>query len=954
MTTRLESVRRFFDIRPGEGRAVVVAFLFVALAVASFLLAKPIRNGLFLAEYGAYKLVYVYVAVPVVVSIALSIYTRIAARFGERTLFIASLLFFALNVVAFWYLFRFRNVPGLPAIFYVWVNCFGIIAPVQAWTFANGLFDSRQARRLFGFVGSGASLGAISGGLLARELVPRLGTVNLLLVLAAMILLAALVVATSYGVRGPERRDTPAESLAPTLRESIALVRGSRYLTQIAAMVFLVAIVTQWTQFQFSLAAEARFAADPDRLTRLFGTFNFVLGLVALGIQLFATGPSLRRFGVQVTILILPFALVMSSLATVIAPVLATVVITNAIDQAFRFSIDKATFELLYLPLPAGVKTGVKGVIDVIVNRIGDGIGGVALGVATQGFSLWFVTLPGAGLGLRGLAAITAVLSALWLLVAFSLRNGYVEAITESIHQHRLEIERAAAPVLDRSVTSALANRFEHASEEAILYALDQLESAGQLRPHPAVRALVTHPSARVRARAVALLNAAGDRTMAQKVEPLLKDPDLEVRTEALLYLAYHAGLDPLARIEALGDFPDFSIRAGMVAFLSRPGRLQNLEAARVILDAMVYETGPAGRRARIEAATLLSRLPDEFGAELAHLVQDPDPDVAVRAIEAVGTLRRRDLAHLVIPRLAEAPLRDAAADALVKLGPSVLPQLGSALADHRNPSELRREVPDVIARIGTLAGQRLLVDNLLEQDVTVRLRVIGALNSLHKLHPGVPINRQAVEMVLMAEIMGHYRSYQILGTLGETFDGSDPLAAALSASMEQEIERIFRLMSLRWPDLDMHSAYVGLKSESPAVRANALEFLENTLKPQVRNLVVPLLDSQVSRLERVNLANRLLGTSVDTQEQAVAALLASEDPWLRSCGVYAVGMLRLTSLAPELDRLATDADPLLQETIRDARQRLAGEEPEAAPDRHRGVRSADRWQGPRDTMGVG
>ena len=64
---------RALDVRPGEARAVVLTFLYVALAVAGFLLAKPIRNGLFLAEYGAYSLVYAYVAVPLVLTAALPI-----------------------------------------------------------------------------------------------------------------------------------------------------------------------------------------------------------------------------------------------------------------------------------------------------------------------------------------------------------------------------------------------------------------------------------------------------------------------------------------------------------------------------------------------------------------------------------------------------------------------------------------------------------------------------------------------------------------------------------------------------------------------------------------------------------------------------------------------------------------------------------------------------------------
>ncbi len=65
----LAAASNALDVRPGEGRAVVLTFLYVALAVAGFLLAKPIRNGLFLGEFGAYSLVYAYVAVPLVLTI---------------------------------------------------------------------------------------------------------------------------------------------------------------------------------------------------------------------------------------------------------------------------------------------------------------------------------------------------------------------------------------------------------------------------------------------------------------------------------------------------------------------------------------------------------------------------------------------------------------------------------------------------------------------------------------------------------------------------------------------------------------------------------------------------------------------------------------------------------------------------------------------------------------------
>ena len=72
------------------------------------------------------------------------------------------------------------------------------------------------------------------------------------------------------------------------------------------ALVFLVAIATQWTAFQLSLVADERFAGDATGLTRFFGTFNLTLGTVSFLLQLLVTGPALRRFGIAVTVLVLP------------------------------------------------------------------------------------------------------------------------------------------------------------------------------------------------------------------------------------------------------------------------------------------------------------------------------------------------------------------------------------------------------------------------------------------------------------------------------------------------------------------------------------------------------------------------------------------------------------------------------------------------------------------------
>lgn len=917
-----DGLTRFLDIRSGERLPVGLTFLHLAIVVASFLLAKPIRNGLFLERFGAYSLAYVYAAVPIVLAVFVPVYARVAERFGQRHVITASLAFFCSNVLLFWYAFSFHDIPILPAVFYVWVNCYGIIAPVQAWTVASSLFDTRQAKRLFGLIGSGASAGAIAGGLMATFLVgPLGGAINLLLVLALLIAMAAVTVAVLR--RRIPRRDgaTKGVTSRASFRSALSSLASNRYLRLIAASVFLVSIVTQWTGFQFSLAAEQRFLADADRLTVFFGRFNVILGSVTLLVQLLVTGPVLRRFGIALSVLLLPIGLGFGSVLVVVFPTLWAVLVTNSVDQGLRFSIDKASYELLYLPVPPSVRSNVKTAIDIIVSRVADGLGGVLLGVVTGGF-----LIGGVGLGLRGTAAINLVLIGLWVVVAFALRREYVNSISDSIRRHRLDAERAASTALDRTATDLLIEQLRAREPEEVLYALNLMEAQQAALPPTTAIELLEHPSPAVRRGVLALLRRTGDGTAVAAVESLMRDSDLEVRTEALLYLTEHTPIDPIATIRELGEFPDFSIQASVLVFLSRPGRRQNLEAARVLLDTMVGEDGEQGCPARREAARVLGMLPHEFPDQLQRLLHDQDQEVVRSAIQAVGLLGANEFLDDVLAHLGTPEVLVDAIQALGRLGDGIVEGLRDRLIDARVALTIRRQIPTVLLSIGTVHAEGVLMESLLQSDTSLRFGIIAALNKLRQVHPEVALDAQGVEMVLAAEIMGHYRSYQILGRLGGTLDRRDRIVPTLKQSMEHEVERIFRLLGLLFPSRDLHSAYFGLRSTDAAVRANALEFLENILKPELRELLVPLLDSQVSITERIGRADRLVGTSMDTSEDAVRSLLSTDDSWLRSSAVYAIGVMRLRDLEPELDRCLDDPDPLLRETARSAKARLTAE----------------------------
>jgi len=785
-------------------------------------------------------------------------------------------------------------------------------------------------------VGSGAIAGFICGGYLTRELVGRFETESVLLAMALLLALCVVVVvvlfrqriaAAAEAVRESDAVARPAALASPalgadhSLSESLRLVRSSPYLSAIAAVICLSSIATTTANWQFEAFTQARFAMDKNAIGRFLGDFYFYAGIACLLFQLLMTSRLLRAFGIGPALFVVPLALLGGSAAILIWGTLSAAILLRASDQVLRYSIDKSTVELLYLPVAPGIKLPVKAFIDTVVWRLGDGLSGVAVLV----FATW------GGLSARSVSWLNVVVILGWIVAAVVARREYVETLRHSIQQHRVDAERVSANVLDRSATDILADRLRVTDPQEILYALSVFEAGRKQATHPAVRGLLDHPSPEVRGKAIAILNAAGDTAVRGTIEGLLRDPQLGVRTEALLYLVRHAHVDPLARIEELGDFADSSIRAALAAYLAHPGPTQNLEAAGVLLEKMVTDPGADAAGVRAEAARVIGHLPDVFPQQLRHLLTDPDPVVAGEAVRAVGRLRNRRFVFLLLDRIGEPGLTEAVVEALAAFGDGAVGSLRDHLTDPAVPVETRREIPAILARIGSRSAARTLSEVLLEADTALRSRAIQALNKVYEARPEIERDTQMIETVLAAEILGHYRSYQILGALREALPDDEALARAPRDSMDQEVERIFRLLGLLHPRHDLHSACFGVQSKDPVVHDNALEFLDNILKPQLRSVLVPLFDSGVSVAERVGLARRMVGVPVEGPEQAATALLLSDQAWLQSCGAYAAGVLGLADLEGHLDRCLEHVDPLLRETARQAKVRLAERRSEAA-----------------------
>lgn len=909
------SIEQALNLRPGELRRAMPLFAYLFLVMAAFLTGKVVRDSLFLSRFRAVNLPYVDIATAFGVGLIIATYIRVARGWSLRNLLVACLALCCSNCLLFWLLARYYSPRWLYPTIYVWVGIFGVLATTQVWALANHVLTTREARRMFGLVASGAITGGIFAGFFCKTFVRLLGTESLLLGMAvfigACLPLVMIVWKQHEAIRDTE--PTKAEAVdQENLLNSMRLAFSSPYLRAVASVIWVSAFVTGVISWQFKAVAKD-FIPGKDHLTAFFGDFTFYAGILALVTQLLLTSRLLRRFGIGLALFALPVALLATSVHMLLAGTLLAVVLLRGCDYVWRYSVDKSAVELLYLPLPAGVKFQAKWFIDTVILRMGDGMAGLTI--------LLFLHF---GLTARQMSWVVMVLAGGWLAAVSVVRLQYVVTLTANMKEHRLEADRAVASVLDRSTTEVLAANLSAGDPNEILYALSVFESSQKQAGHPAIRELLNHPSAEVRKKAVSILAAAGDKTAAPQMEALLRDSDLEVRTEALLYLAHFAHIDPLERIKQLGDFADFSICSAMTAFLARPGQAQNLEAACQLLATMVAEPGSGGAPSRAEAARLLGILPDEFGPILSQLLADADSEVVREAIRSVGKLRKRRLVGDLLERLSEPRFVPDVTEALARFGDAVVGKLRDHMNDPEVPIMAQREIPALLGKTGTQAASNALMERILDTDTALRLRILSALTSLHRAHPELKLDTQLLETALAAEILGHYRSYQILERLDTMEGGTEQqVAATLSESMRQEMERIFRLLQLLFPQYDFTSADIGLKSKITAVHDNALEFLDTVLKSPLRDMLVPLLDGKVTVTERARIGTRFMPVKIDNAEQAAAELVASSDPWLRSCGAYAIGTLGLKTLVDELNRCATDPDPLVRETARQAKLRL-------------------------------
>ena len=414
-------LRRAVDVRPAEVAALGYAWLYIMAVLSSYYVLRPIRDAAGIAG-GVNNLQWLFTGT-LVAMLALNIPFSWLVRSLPRSRFIPlTYRFFTLNILLFALAMSLAGPAGsvwVGRVFFIWTSVFNLFVVSIFWAMLADLFNSEQAKRLFGFIAAGATLGAITGSAVTATLAGWVPA-TWLMVGAGLLLEVAVFCVRRLSGLSASLNDRPANEPVAAGGTADRAVGGgvlsgilhafrSPYLVNVSVFLLLYAVTSTFLYFEQAAIVKQAFSSRAEQ-TAFFARIDLMVNVLTLVIQIFLTGRIVRGLGVGITLAMLPGVSVLGFAAMAAAPTLATLMPVQVLRRAGNFAIARPTREVLFTVLPREDRYKAKSFIDTFVYRLGDQVGAWS-----------YAALGAIGWGGSRAAMVAVPLSALWLLNALFL-----------------------------------------------------------------------------------------------------------------------------------------------------------------------------------------------------------------------------------------------------------------------------------------------------------------------------------------------------------------------------------------------------------------------------------------------------------------------------------------------------------------------------------------------------
>ena len=401
-------------VKEKEVKAVIFSFLFVVVLMSAYYILRPVRDAM-ASDWTDAEVSWLWTLNFFISTAIVALYGVMVSKFRFRLLVPTMYGIFAVSFIIFYALGSvFEDRTVIDKSFYVWVSVFSLFHISVFWTFMSELFSKEQSGRLFGIIAVGASVGGLIGPSITAFFSVSLGTDNLMLIASMMLFIPIPIIFYLQSLKAKELNnealDIPIsnQSIGGNPLAGFKMFFSNPYLLSIGLFIFLYTGISSFVYFELkNLLSDF---SRPERSV-IWAQMDLAVNILAISTGLFATSRIVTKFGMPITIAMVPIMICIGLLVLAISPLLGVVVVLQVIRRAGNYAVTRPAREMLFTLVNQETRFKAKPVIDIVAYRGGDML------------TAWLFTglTQGLGLGLAAVAAVGAGIASLWALVGIYL-----------------------------------------------------------------------------------------------------------------------------------------------------------------------------------------------------------------------------------------------------------------------------------------------------------------------------------------------------------------------------------------------------------------------------------------------------------------------------------------------------------------------------------------------------
>lgn len=936
-------ITKVFGLEEGEFKKAFTLQSILFLLITTLLLIKPTVNSLFLSSLSANALPVGYIVTAIAAVIGAKFYDASLEKFDLFSITINTLYGTLICLIIFGLLFAFGiGSPVLLYSVYVFVAIYGLLVTSQFWLIANTVYNIRQAKRAFGFIGAGGIAGGIFGGYFTSLLASMMPSEYILFVAAFLILccvpLYRMFLKDEKENSGIISQEKHIES-ETNGKNPYTIIRESKLLMGITVVIGLSVLIAKLIDYQYSDFAVKKLS-NTEQLSSFFGIWLSNISIFSLAIQLLMTERILKFLGVGSSLSIMPSTILLGSAILLFLPELWVVVFIKVVDGSLKQSVDKSSKELMFMPVPLHTKKKTKSFIDVVVDSVATGVAGILLFFLIKAFDLSSAYVS--------VLIIAILLIEVWMI--FRLKKAYRESFRKLANAPTV---KNSSPNKEKndipydSIPATIAWIFQNGTDTQILHMLNRTFEYPDPQFSGPLQGLLNHEMDEIRSMSIKSLYHIHDEDISEVIQRYVSDSDPTTATQAMRYLINRKieGKKELFEQHFFDDNLTVSNASlvGMAKELRNNRHLQSKykfdNYIKLAVERWQKATDKTVKKEMLIAILLsvghakVSKYYKLLGEELTN----PDREILFIALKAAARTKDFRFIDLVISKLSNKTMRKQAQFTLFKYGEAVIPELKNRILEGVKDIHDSLFVPEVIERFVNRRAANALEEIAEQGDYATAIAAIQALIRLKEKH-GIRTSNRFILRNLKQESKKFRHvvcTIHNLSILNEQIDTSLPEFAAekeardgllklLKKWLERPNMRIIYLLNLKYPMENLYPMAQVLHYGQLEQKINAAEFLDNTFSIEIRRALMPLVESRIHHTEnKFEEMHQSLGCKEMEERECLSLLLDNYNIKIRHAALYLISQLKDPEYIPLVKPQLNNFHFKLQQHARDTQETL-------------------------------